>query len=119
MIKKKTLPVPQSIGIIFIRWNLYNRVAVAVAYFELEEMVHMTISKSKIRKLCSNFLDKNVSYDFALSYPNAMKKQKTNVEFWNKQWSVQNGLIEIQKPSYVGIRLNKSEFNKFAKLYIK
>jgi hypothetical protein len=41
----------QSIGIIFLRWNLYNRVAVAVAYFENGKPVFFNCDKKKIKTI--------------------------------------------------------------------
>ncbi len=111
--------IQQSIGVLFIRWNLHNRVAVAVAYFEEGKMVYMTISKSKMLKLCSNFLPKNVTYDFISEYPNAMKKKKITEQFWNKMAIQQNGILELKKVSPTSRKLNIKDFNQFAKLYLK
>lgn len=117
MKKKKNLP--QSIGILFIRWNLWNRVAVAVSYFEDGNMVYMTVDKNKMLKLCSNFLSKNVTYEFISQYPIDMKKQKIKEDFWNDQAIQQNGILEIKEVSPIAIRLNRKDFNKFAKIYLK
>jgi hypothetical protein len=111
--------LPQSIGVLFIRWNLYNRIAVAVAYFEEGNMVYMNIDKNKMRKICANFLPKEVDYEFISEYPIAMKKQKTNEEFWNDMAIQQNGILELKKVSPIAIRLNRVDFNKFAKIYLK
>jgi len=114
---KKALP--QSIGILFIRWNLCNRVAVAVAYFEEGEMVYMTISKSKMMKLCDNFLSNNVTYEFISNYPIAMKNKKINEVVWNNMAIQQNGILELKTTSQIAYKLNKEGFNKFAKIYLK
>jgi hypothetical protein len=115
--KKETFP--QSIGVLFIRWNLYNRVAVGVAYFECGKMVFMNVDKTKMIKLCDNFLSKNVTYDFISEYPIAMKKQKMNEEFWNDQAIQQNNILELKKTSPIAMKLNRKEFNKFSKIYLK
>lgn len=109
----------QSIGVLFIRWNLYNRVAVAVSYFENGKMVYMVIDKNKMLKLCSNFLSKNVTYEFISEYPMAMKKKKITEEFWNDQSIQQNGILELNKVSPIAIKLNRKQFTKFSKLYLK
>lgn len=111
--------LPQSIGVLFIRWNLYNRVAVAVAYFEEGEMAYMTINKNKMLKLCSDFLPKIVTYEFISEYPTAIKKQKKNESFWNEMAIQQNGILELKKASPIAIKLNKKDFNKLAKIYLK
>lgn len=116
---KKKKHLPQSIGVLFIRWNLYNRIAVAVAYFEEGEMVYMTIDKNKMLKLCSNFLPKDVTYEFISEYPISMKKQKTNEAFWNEMAIQQNGILELNKVSPIAIKLNRKDFNKYAELYLK
>ncbi|MBK7362814.1 MAG: hypothetical protein IPJ01_11000 [Micavibrio sp.] len=116
---KKKKHLPQSIGVLFIRWNLQNRVSVAVAYFEEGEMVYMTIDKNKMLKLCSNFLPKDVTYEFISDYPIAMKKQKTNEAFWNEMAIQQNGILELNKVSPISIKLNRKDFNNYAKLYLK
>lgn len=107
----------QSIGILFIRWNLFNRVAVAVAYFENGAMKYMIVDKSIIKKICDNFI-KDVDIDFVSEYPIAMKKKKVNEAFWNDQSIQQNGLLEIHKTSVVGIKLSRKYFNDIAKHYL-
>lgn len=114
---KKKKQLSQSIGVFFIRWNLYNRVAVAVAYFEEGEMVFMKVDKKKMQKLCDNFIP--VSFFFISKTPLAMQKQKTNSDIWNKQSDQQNGILEIKKASPIAIKLNRRDFNKFAKIYLK
>ena len=111
--------LPQSIGVLFIRWNLYNRVAVAVAYFEEGKMVYITISKSKMLKLCSNFLPKGVDYGFISEYPIAIKRKKVNESFWDEMASQQNGILELNKVSPIAIKLNRKLFYRCARLYLK
>ena len=107
----------QSIGILFIRWNIYNRIAVAVAYFENGKMKYMIVDKSIIKKICDNFI-KDVDINFVSEYPLAFKKKKINEAFWNDQAIQQNGLLEIKKTSVVGVKMSKNDFNDIAKYYL-
>jgi len=107
----------QSIGILFIRWNIYNRIAVSVAYFENGKMKYMIVDKSIIKKICNNFI-KDVDVDFVSEYPNAFKKKKINEASWNEQAIQQNGLLEIKKTSVVGVKMSKNDFNDIAKHYL-
>ena len=111
--------LPQSVGILFIRWNLHNRVAVGVVYFEFGQMVFMNLDKNKMIKLCDNFLSENAPYEFISVYPIAMKKQKITEEFWNDQAMQQNGILELKKTSPISIKLSRKDFNKYAKTYLK
>ena len=118
MMKKKKC-LPQSIGILFIRWNFYNRIAVAVAYFEEGKMIYMTIDKEKMKKICDNFLPKEVTYDFISDYPIAMKKQKISETAWNDMAIQQNGILEIKKVSPIASKLNMKKFNQYAKHFFE
>jgi len=111
--------LPQSTGVMFIRWNLYNRVAVAVAYFEKGKMVFIKLDRSKIRKICHNFLPKEVTIDFVSYYPAAMKKQNISEEYWNGMAIHQNGILEIHKTSAIASKLDRKKFNKYANIYLK
>ena len=117
MAKKKHLP--QSTGLLFIRWNFYNRICVAVAYFEEGKMIYMTIDKDKMRKICDNFLPKEVTYDFISDYPIAMKGKKVNEAFWNDMAIQQNGILEIKKVSPIASKLNRKKFNQYAKHFLE
>lgn len=117
MKNKKCLP--QSTGILFIRWNFYNRIAIAVAYFEEGKMVYMTIDKNKMIKLCDNFLPENITYEWISDYPNTMKNLKISEENWNNESIQQNGILEIKKTSPIASKLNRKKFNQYAKHFLE
>jgi len=108
----------QSTGVLFIRWNLTNRVAIAVAYFENGKMVYMNIDKEKVKKICRTFIP-HVSYKFILQYPNSFKELKLSELDWNKESFSQNGIIEIKKTNAISIRLTEKKFNDYASIYLK
>ena len=111
--------LPQSTGIMFIRWNYFNRIIVGVAYFEKGKMVFMKLDKDKMLKICLDFLPKEVSYDFILDYPIAMKKQKISEDAWNDMAIQQNGILEIHKTYPVASKLDKRRFNKYANIFLQ
>jgi hypothetical protein len=118
MAKKLKPHFPNAIGVLFLRWNLYNRVAVSVAYFEEEKMVYMKNSEINMLKLCRSFLP-DLDFEFISSYPLAIQTQKTNAEFWDKMAIEQNGLYEFHKVNPIAIKLTRKDFNTLANLYLK
>ena len=111
--------IPQSIGILFIRWNFYNRVCVGVAYFENGKMVFMKLDKLKIIKIYHNFMPKEVIADFVSDYPVAMKKQNISEIAWNHMAIQQNGILEIHGTNPVASKMDRKQFNKYAKIYLE
>ncbi len=108
----------QSTAILFIRWNLFNMVCVAVAYFEKGKMVYIKVDKLKIRKICNDFLPKEVNYDFVSELPILIKKNKISEKRWNEV-AIQRGIYDIQKTSPVARKLTLKEFNNLSKIYLE
>lgn len=106
-----------SVGRLFLRWNLHNRVCVCVAYFENGKMAFMKIDKNKIMLLCNNFIA--ASYDCALEYPVLIKKRKINENRWNEMVFEQTGLLEIQRTNPIAADFTRKQFNQFCNVYLK
>ena len=111
----------RSSALMFVRWNVWNRVCFAVFYFENGKYVYSIIDKKLCTSVVRKFI-KGVSPSFVYSYATGTAKYKPTEEQWNHDASQQNGIIKMEKCNgyILTEKMNeKTWMQQYAQLYLR
>lgn len=110
-----------SVGLIFIRWNIHNRVCIGVCFFKDGQFVKLKISRKLIENILQNFMSTSpISLSFIQEHTDGMKRIKVSEKEWNHQAIQQNGILEIHKTNPIAIVTYTDELiNKYSKIFLK